>query len=180
MPLNFPLYQLEKVKAAVFSIDYIDISVANSIMSLIKKWYNGIDKKPVHPAIKKVRSLSHTIPTLLKYSLLSIAFYYIYILSSTYLPIDKHGNRELALFIIFSMSAAFLSYRLGKYLGHKAERNIDSIYEHSYINFSSADEDFVSNSLSKIKKSYLKAISYITVTIILGIIGSTLANWLSN
>ncbi|MCG9714919.1 hypothetical protein L1D29_19145, partial [Shewanella insulae] len=48
MPIEIPLFQFEKHKVAVFSIDYIDISVANALMSVIKGWFNNIEKNELN------------------------------------------------------------------------------------------------------------------------------------
>lgn len=175
MPIEIPLFQFESKKVAVFSIDYIDISVANALMSVIKRWFNNIEKNQLNGAIKEARKLSHFLPRLFKYGLLGLCSYFSYSASKTYVTTTSDLNAAVV-FLLFSSLAIFLSFRVGKYLGRKAEINLDSIYEQSYISFSGADENFVATSATKIKNSRNKVIVSLIGALILGVTGSVIAS----
>jgi hypothetical protein len=177
IPIEIPLFQFEKHKIAVFSIDYIDISVANALMSVIKRWFNSIEKKQLNSTIKKVRKLSHFLPIFCKYGLLSLCAYLTFLASKTYVTNESDLNAAVVFLLCASLSL-FVSYRFGKLLGHKAEINLDSIYEQSYISFSGADENLVAESTIKIVSSRNKFIASIFGTLIIGACGSLIASGL--
>lgn len=175
MPIEIPLFQFEKQKIAVFSIDYIDISVANALMSVIKGWFNNIEKNQLNSTIKEARKYSQFLPRLFKYGLLGLCSYFSYAASKTYVNGDEDLN-AVVVFLLLSSLSLFVSYRLGKYLGRKAEINLDSIYEQSYISFSGADENFVATSAIKIKSSRNKVIISLIGAVIIGASGSLIAS----
>jgi hypothetical protein len=175
-----PLHQFERVKTAVFSIDYVDISVANGFMSVLNNWFSAIEKNEVNGIIKIIRKYSHLFPVSFKYGFLALTSYYVFDLSSHIFVQPTADMRVTSLFILSSALVAFIMYRLGIYFGRKTERNVDNIYEPSYINFSGSDENFVKESCVKIKSSRTKAVLSIVGALCVGIIGSLLANWLSS
>lgn len=179
MSNEIPLYQFERMKTAVFSIDYIDVGVANAMMSVLKAWYNSLEKNNASKLLKNARLVSHLFPRFFKYSLLSVSCYYIYSLSSHYIPSGVVDLEKSSLFILVSLLLAFQSYRVGAFLGRKAELGLDRIYEHSYIKFSGADENFVKNASSKNRTNIWMFIGATMSTIVLGALGSILASSLS-
>lgn len=179
MPFEIPLYQLENANAASFSIDYVDSTVANALMSVIKSWFNTVEKNSISTSVKTIRNFSHFVPRVSKYGLLAIVIYSIWQLSGVYL-IDEVSTKVSTLFTLFSLLAAYLSIRLGLFTGKRAEIALDSIYEQSYINFSGADDNFVKKSSTKIRKSKIKALLSLVGTIIVGISCSLIANWIGS
>lgn len=175
MPFEIPLFQFEKNKIAVFSIDYIDISVANALMSVIKNWFNNIEKHQLSPTIKKARKFSQFLPRLFKYGFLALSSYFIFLAAETYVTSESNLHTAVV-FLLCASLTMFSSYRIGKYFGRKAEINLDSIYEQSYISFSGSDENYVAKSTTKIASSRNKVIKSIIVTLILGVCGSLVAS----
>jgi len=174
MPFAVPLFQFETRKVAVFSIDYVDISVANALMSVIKGWFNSVEKNQIGKTTKLLRSYSHFLPRVFKYGLLGLANYYVYKASKVFVP-EASDINSAVVFIFLSLFSLFITFQLGSYLGKKAERNLDSIYEQSYISFSGADETFVKNSATKIKNSRSRVFLSLIGTLVLGAGGSLLA-----
>ena len=76
--------------------------------------------------------------------------------------------------IIFE-TISFLSYRLGMFIGEFIEKNLDQIYELSYINFSPADVRFVDKSRAKINRSLVYSGFSMVGALILGITCSWVA-----
>jgi len=177
MPIEIPLFQFENFKIATFSIDYIDISVANALMSVVKRWFSGIEKNQMNGYVKKARGYSHFLPRIFKYGLLGLCSYYLFISTDIYVSTGSQLNSAVT-FLLISALSMLAAYRVGKYLGQKAESNLDSIYEQSYISFSGADENFVSASTLKIKNSRNKVVFAIIGTLIIGVFGSLIANQL--
>ncbi|MCG9713442.1 hypothetical protein L1D29_11525, partial [Shewanella insulae] len=125
--------------------------------------------------IKKARKFSHLLPRVFKYGLLSLTSYFIFLASKTYVSSNNDLN-AVVVFLLCASLSMFVSYRLGKYLGRKAEINLDSIYEQSYISFSGADENFVSKSAVKIKNSRNKFIFSVVGALVIGVCGSLIAS----
>ncbi|NRD75037.1 hypothetical protein HQQ94_17805 [Shewanella sp. VB17] len=176
MGSDIPLYQFERMKTAVFSIDYIDVGVANALMSVLKGWYNGLEKNNTNNFLKLSRELSHYFPKLFKYSFLGLTSYYSYVLSNHFVVDGAMDLRPICVFILSSLLVSFLSYKTGHFLGRKAEVSLDRIYEQSYIHFSGADENFVKNSSLKNRKNLYLFLGSTTLTIILGACGSLIAS----
>ena len=179
MPFEIPLFQLEGANAASFSIDYVDSTVANALMSVLKSWFNTVEKNSISSSIKTIRKLSHFAPKLTKYGLLSLICYLSWKLSEVYLVVNV-DTKTATLFSLLSILFAYLSIRFGVYAGRKAERALDSIYEQSYIHFSGADDNFVKNSSIKIRDSKIKALLSLGGTIVVGVGCSLFANWLGS
>jgi len=179
MSIEFPLFQLESANAASFTIDYVDSSVANALMSVLKSWFNTVEKNSISSSVKIIRKLSHFVPNLSKYGLLALACYLIWELSEAYLVANADA-KTTTLFTLLSTLCAYLSIRFGGFAGGRAEAALDSIYEQSYINFSGADDNFVKNSSNKIRASKFKAWLSLGGTIVVGVGCSLFANWLSS
>lgn len=179
MPIDMPLFPFENLRLANFAIDYIDVSVANSLMSVIKSWFNNIEKSGMHPLLKESRKFSFLLPRIFKYGLLGLSTYNLYLASLTFVSTTA-SLHSTVIFLLFSSLIMFISYKTGIYLGRKAEFNLDSIYVPSYISFSGADENFVAKSEVKIKSSRNKVILAIASTILLGSISSILVNYIIN
>ena len=148
-------------------------------MSVLKSWFNTVEKNSVSSSVKIIRKLSNFVPKFTKYGLLSLICYSSWKLSEVYLVANVDA-KTTTLFILLSVLCAYLSIRFGMFAGRKAEVALDSIYEQSYINFSSADDNFVKNSSSKIRASKIKALLSLGVTIVVGVGCSLLANWLGS
>lgn len=176
MANEIPLYQFERMKTAVFSIDYIDVGVANALMSVLKSWYNGLEKNNTNKALKVAREASHYFPRLFKYSFLALVSYYSCILSSQFVADNSTNLRVSDIFILSVLLIAFSSYKVGEFLGRKAEISLDRIYEQSYIQFSGADENFVKNASSKNTTNLYVFLGSTALTIILGAVGSLIAS----
>lgn len=128
VPFNIPLYQLETAKAASFSIDYVDSTVANALMSVVKSWFNTIDRNSIPSSVKIMRKFSHLAPRLTKYTLLALVGYYVYTFSDELLT--PGGDIKVAvLFSLGSVLIAYLSIRIGVFFGKGIEYNLDSVYE---------------------------------------------------
>lgn len=180
MPFEIPLFHFENAKTASFEIEYIDSTVAHAFMSVLKKWFNSLEKNSTTTTIKTIRKLSQFIPKLTKYSLLTIACLYIYNSSSMYLLSLDVNARSITLFTLSSILVSYLSLRIGMAIGKIIESNLDSIYEQSYINFSSADDNFVKQSSINIRKSKINALSGLIITFLVGISCSLIANWIGS
>lgn len=179
MPFEIPIFQLEAANAVLFSIDYVDSSVANALMSVLKSWFNTVDKNPISLSIKRLRRFSQFVPIVTKYGLLFLVCYLSWQLSDTYLEVNA-DIKTTTLFTLLSILCAYLSTRFGVYAGTRAELALDTIYEQSYISFSGADDNFVKNSSVKIRSSKIKALFSLVGTIAVGIGCSVIANLLSS
>ncbi|MBL0674843.1 hypothetical protein [Aeromonas dhakensis] len=176
MPFGIPLFQFESAKVAVFSIDYVDSTVANALMSVIKGWFGSIEKNYVPKYIKFLRRFSHIIPKVTKYFFLFLVSYYVYDLSYKLLPNEGVGIRDAVQFLLVSFLVTYISVSFGMFIGKRIENNLDNIYEQSYVSFTGADENFVKHSSVNIKRSKVRALINLVLTIIIGVGCSVVAN----
>ncbi|WP_305818496.1 hypothetical protein [Photobacterium leiognathi] len=177
MPFDIPLCHLEGANVAVFSIEYVDSTVATALMSVLKSWFNTVEKNSISSSIKTIRKYSHLAPRLTKYGLLFTTCYLGWDLSSVLLA-ENVDTRVAVLFVLGSFLSAYISINFGHFLGRKTEVALDSIYEQSYINFSGADDNFIKNSSCRIRSSKIKAALNMIVTIVVGVGCSLVASWL--
>lgn len=177
LPFDISLCHLEGLNAASFSIEYVDSTVATALMSVLKCWFNTVEKNSISSSIKIIRKYSYFAPRLTKYGLLFTSCYLGWGLSSVFL-VENVNTRVAVLFVLGSILCAYISINLGRFLGKKTEMSLDSIYEQSYINFSGADDNFINNSSSKIRASKFKAAINLVITIVIGVGCSLVASWL--
>ena len=177
LPFSIPLFQFERVRTGEISIDFIDITVANAIMTTIKTWADGLPTTKTNPILKMLRSKSVHAPRILKYSFLALATFYASMYSKELLPAGV-GLRETAEFILYSILGSFISYRLGLFIGEITKQNLSQVYEISYINFTPADERLVEKSQGKIVRSVIYSGVSILIAFLIGIASSIVATYL--
>lgn len=173
MPFSIPLWQFENNFTCKASIDFVDITVANSFMSVVKSWIDCLDTTSLNPFLKVVRPYSKYFPLLCQYGLLAAGVYF----TNKQLPIffQTVSPTSTASFVLIAFLFNFLLFKLGKLVGYKAERYIDQIYQISYIRFSGADLRLVKNSKVEVRKNIIKSLGYILFTVLIGVA----SNWIS-
>lgn len=176
-PFLFPLFQFERLKTGEAKIDFVDITVANAIMSTIKTWADGLPTSQTPHMIKVLRAKSRYAPAILKYGFLALVAFYISRYSKEILTTGV-GLRETAEFILYSILSSFVFYRIGLFIGEIAERNLGQIYEISYINFTPADERLVEKSRAKVIWSGIYSAISLFIAFLIGIASSIVATFL--
>lgn len=174
MPFSVPLWQYDNELTCRASIDFIDITVANAFMSVIKTWNNALDEVDTHTIIKKIRPYSRYLPVLFKYGLLVAGTYY------TFGVVDKYfissEPKTTAMFILIAYLFNFILWKIGLFLGRKAESHLDQLYEVSFISFSGADKTLANRCATAKRKNTIYSVCYLVGTFILGVLASGMAN----
>lgn len=149
-------------------------------MSALTDWVGTLNTTNMNVHIKKIRSKSSYFPIGSKYIFLFISFYSVFQYSSIYFLRDHNLlPKGLALFIISAGMLLFLMHRIGLSLGRIAERNLDSLYESSYINLSKSDEELARGSARAKRRAIVKSSISLTITFLFGVVASLIANNLS-
>jgi hypothetical protein len=176
IPFSISLWQFETQFTCRASVDFIDITVANSFISVIKSWVDCLEVTSINPVLKKIRPLSKYLPLLGQYGLLAVAAFYTY----EQLPIYFQNSEPstTAAFVLIAFLFNFLFFKAGRFIGYKAERHLDSIYQLSYINFSAADKRLVEESSASVRKNITKSIGYILLTIILAVLSNGISKYI--
>ena len=134
MPVSMPLWQFDGRYTCRASIDYIDITVANSLMSVIKNWNNGLDEVATISVVKNLRPLARYLPAVFKYGLLAAGSCY------TLAVVDEYFSSPVAqttaIFILTAYIFNFVLWKVGLFTGKKSEHHLNQLYEVSYISFS--------------------------------------------
>lgn len=175
MPFSVPLWQYDNELTCRASIDFIDITVANAFMSVIRTWNNGLDDVDTSPIIKKIRPYSKYLPALFKYGLLASGVYYTFGVVDQYFEIPE--PKTTAAFILIAYLFNFVLWKIGLFSGGKAEAHIDQLYEVSYISFSGADKNLAKSCSAVQRKNTLYSICYLIGTFVLGVLASAAANF---
>lgn len=177
LPVSIPLWQFEGKLTCRASIDFVDITVANSFMSVIKSWTDCLEVTEMNFALKKIRPLSKFFPAACQYGLLAAGTYYTY---GAIEPYFETPTPELTTkFVLFAILMNFILLKVGRFIGNKAERHLDQIYQPSYINFSGADVKLAKGSSSSVRTNVTLSVSYIVLTLVLGVAASSIANLIS-
>ncbi|MDP1770936.1 MAG: hypothetical protein Q8L15_01530 [Methylobacter sp.] len=174
---DIPLFHFELIKTGEISIDFVDITVANAIMTTIKTWTEGLTTTKKSSTLKILRSMAQQAPKIIKYCFLAIATSYISNYSREILP-PGVGLQETAEFILYCMLSVFIFYRIGLYIGEFTNRNFSQVYEISYINFTPADTNLIDKSKASIKKSIFYSAASLVLAVLIGIISSIAATQL--
>lgn len=176
-PFSIPLFHFERLKTGEVTIDFVDITVANAILSTIKSWADGLPTSRTSPLLKALRSKSRYAPETLKYVFLALTAFYASRYSTVLLPVGV-GLRETAEFILYCILTSFIFYRIGLFIGEIARENLSQVYEISYINFTPADERLVEKSRAKVVKSCIYSGASIFMAFFIGVTSSIVATYL--
>ncbi len=176
IPFSIPLWQFETKFTCRASVDFIDITVANAFISVIKSWVDCLEVTSMNPVLKKIRPLSKYLPLLGQYGLLAFGVFYTY----EQLPIyfQQPEPSTTATFILVAFLFNFLLFKVGRFIGYKAERHLDSIYQLSYINFSGADARLVRESSASVRTNITKSVGYILLTVILAVLSNGISKYI--
>jgi hypothetical protein len=167
LKFGFPFHFFEKSNTAAFKIEFIDISVARALMSSLTDWVGTLNTTSMNVHIKNVRSKSSYFPIGSKYLFLFVSFYSVFQYSNIYFLRDHNLlPKGLALFIISTGMLLFLMHRIGLSLGRVAERNLDSLYESSYINLSKSDEELACGSARAKRRAITKSSISLAITFV--------------
>jgi hypothetical protein len=178
LPVSFPLWQFEGKLTCRASIDFVDITVANAFMSVIKSWNDCLEVTEMNPVLKKARHLAKYFPGAFQYGLLATGTYFTYQAIVPFFGIPT--PESTAKFVLYAILVNFLLLKTGRFIGNKAENNLNQIYQPSYIKFSGADEKLAKGSSSSVRTNISLSIGYIVLTLGLGIISSTLASLITS
>ncbi|WP_114783858.1 hypothetical protein [Vibrio tetraodonis] len=173
IPFSIPLWQFESKFTCRASVDFVDITVANSFMSVIKNWIDCLEVTSMNPVLKWVRPTSKYLPLIGQYSLLAIGAYFTNQHVSSYF--ENPEPTTTASFVLIAFLFNFLLFKFGRFIGYKSERHLDSIYQLSYIDFSGADRRLATESSSSVKKNIVKSIAYILFSITVALVSNELS-----
>lgn len=67
-PFSLPMAQFEKKFTCRVTVNFVDITVANSFVSVIKGWFDCLEQTEMNSIVKVLRSCSAFIPVVLAYS----------------------------------------------------------------------------------------------------------------
>ncbi|MBD3667598.1 MAG: hypothetical protein HUJ16_06530 [Kangiella sp.] len=178
MPFSLPLWQFDDKFTCRASIDFIDITVANSFMSVIKCWNSGLNEVDTNPVIKFIRPISKFFPAFCKYGLLGFGSYYT--LSQVQLYFSEPKPETTATFILIALLFNFLLWKIGIFTGHRTQNHFNQLYEVSYIEFSGADKTFAKQCKITKRNNTFFSIGYVVSTLLIGVLASGVAGYIFN
>lgn len=176
MSVSMPLWQFDGKVTCRVSIDYIDITVANSLMSVIKTWNKGLDEVQTNSIIKNIRPFARYLPTAFKYGLLAAGTCYTLSIVDDYF--SSPTAQTTAVFILIAYLFNFVLWKVGLFTGRRAEHHLNLLYEVSYISFSGADKKLATQCFDMKRNNTLISACYLVGTIAIGIISSGIAGYL--
>ena len=174
-PISIPMAQFENKFTCRVTVNFVDVTVANSFISVVKGWFDSLETTELSSIVKVLRFFSHLIPIATKWGMLAGALYVVLGLSDEYLIEMTTPYQTLASFLLISICFGFVMFRFGAFAGSKAEEALDQIYQISYICLSGADKNLAENSGGQVKVNVIKAGVYVISTIVLGVVSSGIA-----
>lgn len=170
LSFSIPLWEFDSGSTCRVSIDFIDITVANSFMSVVKNWNNGLDEVDTNMFVKKIRPIAKHMPSAFQYGLLFAGSYY------TLDAIDQYFSapqaHTTAMFILVAFLFNFIMWKLGNFTGSKTESHLNGSYEMSYISFSGADKKLAQECSTTKRNNALISAAYVVGTIVIGVLSS--------
>jgi len=176
LPVSIPLAQFESKFTCRVSIDFVDVTVANSFMSVIKSWNDCLEVTDFNKFIRVLRGFSDWFPVMCQYGLLLMGSYLTYSSIESFFKVPT--PESTATFLLFSVLFNFLLFKIGLFIGRRAERNLDQTYQMSYINFSGADVKLAKDSTKSVQGSVIKSFVYVLGSVVLGVISSGIASYI--
>jgi len=173
---GFPVSIFDKSTTVAFSIEFIDIAVARSLMSTLNDWLGTLERSTMNKYLKAIRSKSSIYPSIGKYIFLLTSLYFALKYSTLYfaLPVN-HQFQHLGIFILAFGTAIFIMYEVGNWLGKVSERGLDSIYETSYIHISKCDQNLAAEAEEIRKNNLLKSVLSTIITFLFAVLASYVA-----
>jgi hypothetical protein len=154
---DLPFFHLLGMRTGEIKISYVDITVANAFMSIVKSWVETLEECNSSALSRFARKHCGKLPVVMKYIFLSLASFVSYKISFQVLSGLTLTAQTTALFILFSLLFGFLAFRLGAFVGYYSSRGISRTYELSYIRLSTADEALVSKSSATMRSRIVKS-----------------------
>ncbi|WP_447955984.1 hypothetical protein [Vreelandella sp. EE7] len=174
LPVSIPMWQFESKVTCRASIDFVDISVANAFMSVIKSWNDCLEVTEMNYALKKIRPFSNFLPAICKYGLLVVGAYYTYNALNDFF--QAPSSESTAKFVLLAILLNYVLLRLGNFIGQKSEKHLDKIYQLSYIKLSGADVKLAKDSSSSFRSSVTISLGYLALTFLIGVASSVFSN----
>ncbi len=162
------------------SIKYVDYLVARNFQDVIFEFLNGLTLAEQNVIVKKLIENSHWVPRLFKYSLSILSLYLATASIPKYIPIDSNNLNKLGSFLLVSSFIIFVFYRIGHALGRIVEDALDEYQEISYIKLTKGDEKLIEKVKKKNKRKLLMGCIASILTVLLGILSSTIANYITS
>lgn len=176
MDFSMPLWQFDSKFTCRATIDFTDITVANSFMTVIKNWERTLDDVETSQLIKRIRPLAKYMPSIFKYSLLLAGAYYTLGVVEKYFAAPQ--PKTTAMFLLIAYLFNFLMWKIGSHAGKRSEKHLNQLYEISYINFSNADKRLAAECGATRKKNVLLGFLYVAGTFIVGVLASGVSNYI--
>lgn len=179
IPEGIPLRALYIGRTANVSINYVDYLVARNFQDTVKGWIDGLEEHKFPKWFKLLQRKSYYIPIVTKYSISGLVFGLILKYLPTFLPVGTIDLNHLAKFQLLAFMALFVSFRLAAWLGTISESAVDNFLELSYLRLNKGDEKEIKMAQDNNKAFTIRAIAGIIGTLVLGILASLIANYIS-
>ena len=176
MPFSVPLWRFDNALTCRASIDFIDITVANAFMSVVKTWNSGLEEVEVNEFLNKLRAYARYMPALFKYGLLTAGVFYTLKVVDVYF--SSATPQTTAMFVLIAYLFNFILWKAGLFLGKKAEHHLNQLYDVSYIGFSGADQTLAKKCKAAKRKNTLSSLGYLAGTFFLGVLASGAATYI--
>lgn len=137
------IFLMSSQVTAAIKIKYVDYLIAESLMNIIKAWFNSLpeDDSKLH----LLKNYSHFIPVVLPVILFIIAMLICYQQIDSLFPNNITENLIAKNYLIIII-VLFLVFKLAKFFSMIIENKIDGICRHSYIKLNDFDDKLIKKS----------------------------------
>ena len=162
---------------ASVTIDYVDYTVARSFLSTIDDWFKNLHEAEVPTFIKFIRAGRNRLVTLVEYFWIFAALFSALTLTPKF--VNSNDNQASTTFLISSLVGIYLCTRLGFWIGRFAEDSARDWQELASIRLNKSDEKELKMTRQRNKHSLVRSSLAVLFSILIGVIGSLIANKLS-
>jgi len=156
-------------------IDYIDYTVAKSVLNVIDEWVEDISNKD-----SKITSFFEKYKTLISSSTKNLIIIFSFILIYKYIPnyitVENTNMQTLGKFFVIAFALIYFSNRIAIFLSNMIKSNLAFLQDFSAIQLTEQDKKNIEEGKSKKTKRWLSFASTIIFTILYGVISSVIAN----
>ena len=161
--------------SAEISIEYIDYVIARGFIETFDEWVNGCHSIAINKYLNFFQSSSKYLPIILQLIIGTITVYSFLLFIET---LPDIFSQSWGRFFVISFVSFFFIIKAASLVGSFIEKYIDSFYQDSYLRLTRGDEKLIERSKARKRGIAIRIIFQVCFTIILGAIGSKLANYI--
>lgn len=169
------LIDLVEKKNIEVKIEYIDYTIAKSILNTVDEWIEDISEKD-NSVISFAESYKNVLAIFIKNSIVLFSFLLVFKYIPTYIPKENPDMQIVTEFFLISFAIIYFSSKISVIFSNVLRMNLAYLENFSAIQLTEQDNKNIKEQKNKKSKRLLSVFSTIVLTIIYGIVSSVIAS----